>query len=120
MQCSGCRIIGYWLGTFLFDILVYSIIIIFFFSIGAILGLEAITDFWWQTVLIYISFGLSYLTCIYACSFLFNNVAKALKLFVMYVFFYGFCLPMVLLGVTNFMYYHLDSNDFFQFLVYFF
>lgn len=47
MTCSGCRIISYWLGTFIFDFIVYSIIIIFFFAAGAILGLEAITSYWW-------------------------------------------------------------------------
>ncbi|CAD8180047.1 unnamed protein product [Paramecium pentaurelia] len=117
MICSGCRIFGYWLGTFLFDFIVYSIIIVFFLIMGAILSLEAITSFWWQTVLIYLCFGLSYITCIYLCSFLFDNVAKAMKLFVFYSFFYGFCLPMVLLGLTNFLY-HLDSIYFFEILVY--
>jgi len=47
MICSGCRILGYWLGTFLFDFIVYSIIIVFFLIMGAILSLEAITSFWW-------------------------------------------------------------------------
>lgn len=40
----GCRFIPYWLGTLLFDLIIYYALVIFYFAMAFILELNTVTD----------------------------------------------------------------------------
>ena len=61
-------------------------------------------NYLWMTFFLFASFGYSYLTFIYICSFMFDKVEKAMRVFVIVTFFITFCIPFMILGILNFLY----------------
>ena len=106
----GLRILPYWLGTFCFDIIIYAFIVIFYFIVALCFKLDCVVDNFWQTLLIFVSFGFTNLIYSYLCGFIFRTVDRALKLFAIFNFFVIFCIPFMINTMLALAYYKTDGN----------
>ena len=79
LNVMGCRVIPYWLGTFIFDYIMFLFTIIVFFLIVVIGKITFITDFVGELLFILLSFGFSFINWSYMCGFLFEKSNSALK-----------------------------------------
>jgi ATP-binding cassette, subfamily A (ABC1), member 3 len=78
----GCRTLPYWIGTFVFDYILFIVVSIFFFVFAAIFQINVVTSYMGHWLALILSMGLCLLTWSYLWSFVFNTAASAQKYFV--------------------------------------
>lgn len=100
----GCRTFPYWVGTLIFDYLIYLCFVALFYIISAILNLEIAFKYLGAGLSCYILFGFSYILFAYLMGFLFKSLENALKLYSMFCFFVNFCVPFILIAFIDFFY----------------
>ncbi|CAD8212177.1 unnamed protein product [Paramecium octaurelia] len=105
----GCRTFPYWVGTLIFDYLIYLCFVALFYIISAILNLEIAFKYIGAGLSCYILFGFSYILFAYLMGFLFKTLENALKLYSMFCFFVNFCVPFILIAFIDFFYQKFDS-----------
>jgi ATP-binding cassette subfamily A (ABC1) protein 3 len=114
----GLRNIAYWLGTFIFDLIIFFFNLALFFVVSGILDLNIVFDNWWRATLCFIVFGPSQILFAYVMGFVFNKLENALKLFTIFCFFIMFCFPNILVAFTAFFYKELDKPEVLKYIIY--
>ena len=105
----GCRLMPYWLGTFLFDLIIYFSLVSLFMGLSAALGLDIVFDFFWEGLASVVCFGPTYILHAYVMGFVFKKLESALKMYAIYSFFVGFCMPFLVLGMMTYFYDSLEK-----------
>ncbi|KAL4460035.1 hypothetical protein ABPG74_003561 [Tetrahymena malaccensis] len=101
LNVMGCRPLPYWLGTLVYDYLVYLLtFLIFHYSVHTI-KVEFITPYLTQIFYIMSWFGLALITFCYVCGFLFKNSNQAFKSFPIITFFVSYSIPWIVLQITR-------------------
>jgi len=98
---SGLTISAYWIGTFLVDYIIYSLMITIYFITAYSLQLPIFIEYVVYILIIFLTFGFSYITLIYTCSFYFEKSENALRLFMVLTTLLGLPVPISILGIIN-------------------
>lgn len=77
----GCRVVPYWLGTFIFDYSIFLVTIILFSILCITKDLSYIMNDFGYVFFILISFGAMYITTSYFWGFMFKKASDAMKFF---------------------------------------
>ncbi len=103
LTVMGCRVLPYWVGTFVFDYLLFSIFIVIFIILSYSLELNFVTDYMFEIVLLFIVFGLAYISFSYLCGILlYSRTSSAMKTFPLFNFFVMFCGLQCIWGIIFF------------------
>ena len=87
LNVMGCKILPYWLGTFLFDFSVYFLSVIVFFIMLYCWNITYLIIHIQKILLIMVTFGFALINLAYVCGFMFDKSNSAYKYFpVMNVF----------------------------------
>lgn len=114
----GCRMLPYWLGNFLFDYIIYSFYILFFYAFSAIVDLDVSFKYWKVGLISFICFGQCQILMAYIMGFVFNTLETALKMYAIFCFFIQFCLPFVFVGGLDYVYQTLGNPDSIKYAIY--
>lgn len=94
LTVMGCKMMPYWLGTYAFDYILYSMFVILFVVFSYIMQLDFITDHMLLVVFTFINFGLAYVSFSYfAGILLYQKTSAAMKSFPLLNFFIVYCMP---------------------------
>jgi hypothetical protein len=103
LTVMGCRVVPYWVGTFVFDYLLFSLFVIVFIILSYALSLTFVTAYMWPIVCLFAVFGLAYISFSYLCGLLlYTRSTSAMKTFPLFNFFVVFCGYCCLWGITYF------------------
>ncbi|CAD8156729.1 unnamed protein product [Paramecium octaurelia] len=116
----GLRNSTYWLGTFLFDLIIFFLNLLLFLIVSALLDLNIVFDNIIRALSCFLLFGPSQILFAYIMGFVFNKLESALKLFTIFCFFILFCLPNIIFAFTFFFYQEFDKPTFLENLIYVF
>jgi len=65
----GCRVVPYWLGTFVFDYIVYTILMSIFIILCYAFQYSFVTNYMGQILTLLMAFGFSYISFSYMFGF---------------------------------------------------
>ena len=101
LNVMGCRVLPYWLGTFVFDYILFYLLIILFILFTYAMELNYVTDHMGKVVFSISAFGLSYISFSYLCGVaIYSKTSTAMKTFPLLNFFLIYCGPWDLWGVV--------------------
>ncbi|EAR92762.2 ABC transporter family protein (macronuclear) [Tetrahymena thermophila SB210] len=98
LNVMGCRVLPYWLGTFLFDFAVFFLTIVIFIILCFAQNLTYVTDEFVNIFFILVTFGSTYITSSYFWGFIFQKSSAALKFYPLMNYFVVFSLPWIIIG----------------------
>jgi hypothetical protein len=102
LNVMGCRVLPYWIGTFVFDYLLFYVFVLIFIMFSYIMKLDFLTEYMGLIVLIFSAFGLSYVSFSYLCGVaIYEKTSSAMKTFPLLNFFIIYSMPWNLWGVVN-------------------
>jgi hypothetical protein len=100
LTVMGCRVLPYWMGTFVFDYILYYIFVLIFIIFSYTLNLTFITDYMGVVVYIFTTLGLSIVSFAYMIGLLlFKNTSSAQKFFPLFNFFVVYTVPFCVWGL---------------------
>jgi len=67
LNVMGCRVLPYWIGTFVFDYIIFYMFVLLFVAFCYLLNLDFLTIYMGKVVFLFTAFGLSYVTYSYLC-----------------------------------------------------
>ncbi|CAK72042.1 unnamed protein product (macronuclear) [Paramecium tetraurelia] len=114
----GLRNSTYWLGTFLFDLIIFFLNLLLFLIVSALLDLNIVFDNIIRALSCFLLFGPSQILFAYIMGFVFNKLESALKLFTIFCFFILFCLPNITFAFAFFFYKEFDKPTFLENVLY--
>lgn len=97
----GCRILPYWLGTFLFDYIVFFLQYIVFLLICLCFNFTCIVDELGNLSLVFIPFGIAFIGANYLFSHMFEKSATAYKWIIWINYFLLFLVGVILYYLTD-------------------
>ena len=101
LNVMGCRSYPYWIGTFVFDYLMYLLTLVFFFGFGLALGISYMIEHLGQMIYIMLAFGLTLISWGHLSNFMFNSATTAFKFIVWINFFLLYGVVMLLTLIPN-------------------
>jgi hypothetical protein len=102
LNVMGCRVLPYWIGTFVFDYLLFYVFVLIFIMFSYIMKLDFLTEYMGVIVLIFSAFGLSYVSFSYLCGVaIYEKTSSAMKTFPLLNFFIIYSMPWNLWGIVN-------------------
>jgi hypothetical protein len=93
LTVMGCRIVPYWTGTFAFDYILFSILVLIFITLSYAIRLDFVTENILKIAFLFAVFGLAFISFSYLCALLlYKKTSSAMKTFPFFNFFIMYCL----------------------------
>lgn len=102
LNVMGCRILPYWLGSFLFDFVIFFLQFLAFMVTCVMFNFSCVTHQFGEISLVFIPFGVTFIGCNYLFSHMFDKSATAYKWIIWINYLVLFVIGVVLYFLTDF------------------